>query len=306
MIATLEFEGVSKEYHRFLAGSFRALDDFTLQVGAGEIFGFLGPNGAGKTTAIHLAMGFMRPTTGRGQMLGKPFGHAATRQRVGFLPENVALYPRRAQQLLHFYGAINGMKSSELDKRAGEVLELLGLQEDARRNVSRFSRGMLQRVGLAQALVNDPELLMLDEPTSALDPVARVKVRELLLRARAAGRTIFLSSHLLSEIELVCDRVAVLHHGKLVRMGKTAELLEASERVEIVATGIKADCFPEAKAQDGTMRIVVPREQQRASISRIWAAGGEIVSVIPQRRSLEEVFLEVTGDIKSRSVRSAS
>lgn len=305
MTATLEFEGVTKEYRRFLAGSFRALDNFTLQVNAGEIFGFLGPNGAGKTTAIHLAMGFMRPTSGRGRLLGKPFGHSATRQRVGFLPENVALYPRRAQQLVHFYGAINGMRSSELAKRAGQVLELVGLQDDASRNVSRFSRGMLQRVGLAQALVNDPELLILDEPTSALDPVARVRVREILLRSRASGRTIFLSSHLLSEIELVCDRVAVLHHGRLVRLGKTAELLQASERVEIVATGINADSVTSARAEDGVVRIVVPREQQRASISRIWTAGGEIVSVIPQRRSLEEVFLEVTDDEKSRSMESA-
>jgi ABC-2 type transport system ATP-binding protein len=305
--ATLEFEAVSKEYHRFLGGgSFRALDDFTLQVNGGEIFGFLGPNGAGKTTAIHLAMGFMRPSSGSGRLLGKPFGHAATRQRVGFLPENVALYPRRAQQLVRFYGAINGMAASELRKRTAEVLELLGLQEDAGRNVSRFSRGMLQRVGLAQALVNDPELLVLDEPTSALDPVARVRVRELLLRSRAAGRTIFLSSHLLSEIELVCDRVAVLHRGKLVRLGKTAELLESGEQVEIVATGISVDSFAGARAQDGVMRIVVPREQQRASISRIWTAGGEIVSVTPQRRSLEEVFLEVTADLKPREMKSPS
>jgi ABC-2 type transport system ATP-binding protein len=301
----LEFEAVTKEYRRFLGGSFRALDDFTLQVNAGEIFGFLGPNGAGKTTAIHLAMGFMRPTSGGGRLLGKPFGDPATRQRVGFLPENVALYPRRAQQLVRFYGAINGMASSDLNKRAGEVLELVGLQDDAGRNVSRFSRGMLQRVGLAQALVNDPELLILDEPTSALDPLARVRVRELLLHARAAGRTIFLSSHLLSEIELVCDRVAVLHRGKLVRLGKTADLLQASEQVEIVATGIHGDCFPGARAEDDVVRIVVPREQQRASISRIWTAGGEIVSVIPQRRSLEELFLEVTADVKPCAMKSA-
>jgi ABC-2 type transport system ATP-binding protein len=299
----LEFEGVTKEYRRFLGGRFRALDNFTLEVHAGEIFGFLGPNGAGKTTAIHLAMGFMRPSSGRGRLLGEPFGHAATRRRVGFLPENVALYPRRAQQLVRFYGAINGMTFSDLDKRAAGVLEMVGLQDDASRNVSRFSRGMLQRVGLAQALVNDPELLILDEPTSALDPVARVKVRELLVRSRAAGRTIFLSSHLLSEIELLCDRVAVLHRGRLVRLGKTAELLQSSERTEVTARGISAEGFAGATAQDGMVRIVVPREQQRATISRIWDAGGEIVSVIPQRRSLEEVFLEVTAEAESSSTK---
>jgi len=292
----LFFEGVTKEYRRFIGGSFRALDSFSLEVQAGEIFGFLGPNGAGKTTAIHLAMGFMRPTAGRGSLLGKPFGHARTRQRVGFLPENIALYPRRAEQLVRFYGALNGMTFSQLQKRAAEVLQLLDLQHDAARSVSRFSRGMLQRVGLAQALINDPELLILDEPTSALDPVSRVRVRELLMESRAAGRTIFLSSHLLSEIELLCDRVAVLHHGKLVRLARTADLLQSNEKVEITATGVSAGLFTGATAENGLLRMIVPRDQQRATITRIWTAGGDVISVIPQRRSLEEVFLEVTAD----------
>jgi ABC-2 type transport system ATP-binding protein len=299
MKAVLEFEGITKEYRRFLGGSFRALDNFTLEVHAGEIFGFLGPNGAGKTTAIHLAMGFMRPTGGRGRLLGQPFGHTMTRRRVGFLPENVALYPRRAEQLVRFYGAINRMKGSLLKQRAVKVLEMVGLQDDGKRNVSRFSRGMLQRTGLAQALVNDPDLLILDEPTSALDPVARVKVRELLIEARSAGKTVFLSSHLLSEIELLCDRVAVLHRGRLVRLGRTAELLQAGEQTEIQAKGVKQDGFAGAVTKDGTLTIRVPREQQRATVERIWNAGGEIISIIPQRRSLEELFLEVIAEPSS-------
>jgi ABC-2 type transport system ATP-binding protein len=301
MRSVLEFDGVTKEYRSLLGRRFRALDTFTLQVQAGEIFGFLGPNGAGKTTAIHLAMGFMRPTSGSGRLLGEPFGHAATRGRVGFLPENVALYPRRAEQLVRFYGAINGMDGSKLDKRAGQVLEMVGLQDDSRRNVSRFSRGMLQRVGLAQALVNDPELLILDEPTSALDPVARVRVRELLVESRTAGKSIFLSSHLLSEIELLCDRVAVLHRGKLVRLGKTAELLQASQQTEIVARGVTPNGFAGATVQAGTVRILVSTDRQRATVERIWNAGGEIISVIPQRRSLEEIFLEVIAEPGSGS-----
>ena len=195
------------------------------------------------------------------------------------------------------------MKSSRLDKRAGVVLEMVGLQNDGKRNVSRFSRGMLQRVGLAQALVDDPELLILDEPTSALDPVARVTVREILLAARQAGKTIFLSSHLLSEVELVCDRVAVLHHGRLVRMGRTAELLQSSEQTEIVARGVTSASFPGAVAQDGLVTISVPGRQQRGTLERIWELGGEVVSVVPQRRSLEEIFLEVTADPGSPSER---
>lgn len=303
MLSVLEFENVSKEYHSVFGRRFRALDNFTLEIKPGEIFGFLGPNGAGKTTAIHLAMGFMHATGGTGRLLGQPFGHAATRRRVGFLPENVALYPRRAEQLVRFYGAINGIKFSDLDRRASEALEMVGLSDESRRNVSRFSRGMLQRVGLAQALVNDPELLMLDEPTSALDPLARVAVRELLLQARAKGKTIFLSSHLLSEIELLCDRVAVLHRGKLVCMGKTADLLQTGEETEIVARGVNGSCFPNAVAQNGTLKVVVDRAQQRAAISRIWEAGGEIISVSPHRRSLEEVFLELTGEAKASSAK---
>ena len=218
----LEFEKVTKEYRSFASKRLlRALDGFSLSVEAGEIFGFLGPNGAGKSTAIHLAMGFMRPTSGGGRLLGERFGNPGTRRRVGFLAESVALYHRRAERLVRFYGALNGMGGRDLADRAREVLEIVGLQDHANRNAGKFSRGMLQRVGLAQAMVNDPEFLILDEPTSALDPLARVMVRELLLNARNAGKTIFLSSHLLSEVELICDRVAMLHRGKLARLGRT-------------------------------------------------------------------------------------
>jgi ABC-2 type transport system ATP-binding protein len=302
MALALEFTNLTKEYRSFPGGRrVLALEDFTLQVEAGEIFGFLGPNGAGKSTAIHLAMGFMRPTRGSGRMLGAPFGHAPTRRRVGFLAENVALYHRRAEFLVRFYGGLNGMSGSDLAKRARDVLQVVGLQDHSNRNVGKFSRGMLQRVGLAQALVNDPDLLILDEPTSALDPLARVAVRELLLTARKAGKTVFLSSHLLSEVELVCDRVAVLHRGRLVRMGRTADLLEFLGETEIVARGIAATVFPGAVARDGVVRFSVAPAAQRAALERIWSLGGEIVSLNPVRRSLEEVFLEVTGTGESSS-----
>src|SRR2546429_2478700 len=295
MPGALEFENLAKEYRSFASRRrLRALDDFTLQVETGEIFGFLGPNGAGKSTAIHLAMGFMRPTSGSGRMLGQPFGYAPARRRVGFLAENVALYHRRAESLVRFYGALNGMHGSYLAKRAREALEAVGLQEQANRNVGKFSRGMLQRVGLAQALVNDPDLLILDEPTSALDPLARVSVRELLLKARESGKTIFLSSHLLSEVELVCDRVAVLHRGKLVRLGRTSDLLESGGQTEVIARGIKESAFAGAVAQNGVVRFTVESSKQRAALERVWHLGGEVLSVNPVRRSLEDIFLEVT------------
>jgi len=295
MESALEFESISKEYRGlFSRRRLHALQDFTLRVETGEIFGFLGPNGAGKTTAIHLAMGFMRSSGGCGRMLGAPFGDTRVRRRVGFLAENVALYHRRAERLVRFYGALDGMTGSHLVRRAGEALEAVGLKHEARRNVGKFSRGMLQRVGLAQALVNDPELLILDEPTSALDPLARVAVRELLVKARNSGKTIFLSSHLLSEVELVCDRVGVLHRGRLVRLGRTEDLLQAGARTEIAARGVAEDAFAGARARNGFVVFSVVSGDQRAALERVWSLGGEIVSVNPVRRTLEQIFLEVT------------
>jgi ABC-2 type transport system ATP-binding protein len=295
----LEFDNVTKEYRSFASKRrLRALDGFSLAVEAGEIFGFLGPNGAGKSTAIHLAMGFMRPTSGSGRLLREPFGHAATRRRVGFLAESVALYHRPAERLIRFYGALNGMGGTYLENRARQVLEIVKLQDHANRNAGKFSRGMLQRVGLAQAMVNDPELLILDEPTSALDPLARVMVRELLLSARNAGKTVFLSSHLLSEVELVCDRVAVLHRGRLARLGRTADLLQVGEQTEIIVRAIAASHFDGAVTRDGVVSFSVPSQTQRATLEKVWALGGEVVSVNPLRRSLEEIFLEVTADLQ--------
>jgi ABC-2 type transport system ATP-binding protein len=300
MPAALEFESVSKEYRGFASRQcLRALDGFDLRVETGEIFGFLGPNGAGKSTAIHIAMGFMRPTRGQGYMLGRPFGDAWARRRVGFLAENVALYHRRVDRLMCFYGALNRMRGTRLGERAREVLRMVGLQDQATRNAGKFSRGMLQRAGLAQALMNDPELLILDEPTSALDPLARVMVRELILGAREAGKTIFLSSHLLSEVELVCDRVAVLHRGRLVRLGRTADLLQSTEQSEIVTRGIAAHDLAGAVRHNTVVSVTVPISTQRDVMQRVWELGGEIVSVNPVRRSLEQVFLEVTADAHS-------
>ena len=290
----LAFENISKEYRRFTGARVAALESFSLQVHRGEIFGFLGPNGAGKTTAIRLAMGFMRATSGKGRMLDKPFGHAPTRRRVGFLAENVALYARPAEQLVRFYGGLNGMSGSLLKKRAGEMLEWVGLSQEARRSVGRFSRGMVQRVGLAQALVNDPDLLILDEPTSALDPLARVHVRELLLRMRESGKTVFLSSHLLSEVELVCDRVAILNKGRLVALGKTSELLQSGDKSIIVARGVPATAFPDATLENGVVRFAVPTVSQRSALEQVWSLGGQVISVNPEHRSLEEIFLQLT------------
>jgi ABC-2 type transport system ATP-binding protein len=300
----LEFEAINKQYRSRLGGnSVQALQDFSLRIERGEIFGFLGPNGAGKTTAIHLAMGFVRASSGSGWMLGKPFGHAQARRRVGFLAEVVAFCNTSTERAVRFYGGLSGLHGAELVSAAGKALTLVNLQAESKRKVSQLSRGMLQRLGLAQALVNDPELLILDEPTSALDPAARVAVRELLLKLRDRGKTIFLSSHLLSEIELVCDRVAVVNRGRLVRVGNLAELLDVRDQVEIMASGIGPEVFAGATLQGSMLRVRVAIKDQRAAIEKIWSAGGEVVSVNPIRRSLEELFLELTAESGDRALR---
>jgi ABC-2 type transport system ATP-binding protein len=295
MPGILDYDNVTKDYGcAWSKRRVRALNGFTLSLERGEIFGFLGPNGAGKTTAIHLALGFMRPSSGSGHMLGKPFGDAPTRARIGFLAENVALYHRPADKLLRFYGALNGMRPQRQRLRAREVLQQVELAQEADRNVAKFSRGMQQRVGLAQALMNDPELLILDEPTSALDPLARVAMRELLLEANRAGKTIFLSSHLLSEIEMICHRVAILDKGQVVKLGRTEELLVSRDRYEVVARGVPAGNFEQAHTMDGRITFSVPAVSQREALERVWALGGEVISLNPMRRTLEEVFVELT------------
>ena len=331
MSGILDYTHVTKDYGiPWSRRRVRALDDFSLSLERGEIFGFLGPNGAGKTTAIHLALGFMRPSSGVGQMLGKPFGDAKTRSRVGFLAENVALYHRPVNKLLRFYGTLSRMRSERLRLRCREVLEQVGLESEGDRNAAKLSRGMQQRIGLAQALINDPELLILDEPTSALDPVARAAMRELLLECNRAGKTIFLSSHLLSEVEMICHRVAILSRGRLMKWGRTDDLLVSRDRYEIVARGIVSDSFENVQLSDGKIesplsqvrglpfddhpsassgqalgrnghvQFTVPAESQREALEKIWALGGEVVSVNPVRRTLEEVFLELTNSKGSK------
>jgi len=292
-LPALAFTDVGKHYRGFFRSQWvTALRNFSLRVERGEIFGFLGPNGAGKTTAMHLAIGLMFPSSGRGEILGHEFGHAPTRRRIGFLAENVSLYHRSAAKLVRFYGALNGMRDPQLRQRTTEMLKEFEITDVADRNAGKFSRGMLQRVGLAQALVNDPELLILDEPASALDPLGRMRVREILLRARDAGKTVFLSSHLLSEVEQICDRLAIVIKGRVARVGTLTELLESQDRFVITAKGIDALMF-EGSQQNGFIKITVPALTQRRTIEKIWLAGGEVIAVNPIRRTLEDLFVEL-------------
>jgi len=297
----LQYEGVSKIYRSLLGRSeHRALQDFSLAVYPGEIVGFLGPNGAGKTTAIHIALGLNRPSSGRGNLFGRSFGDVRSRRRVGFLAESVAFYHLPAKEVVRLYGALNGVRDPVLSREAKRLLDEFDITELRDRSIAKFSRGMLQRVGLAQALVNDPDLLILDEPTSALDPASRLTVRNVLLRTREAGKSVFLSSHLLSELEMVCDRIAVLNRGRIVLEGHTRELLESYEQCEVMLRQASSFALPssatDVSSNNGELRFNVPRHAQREVIEAAWNAGAELVSVNSVRRTLEELFLETTAE----------
>jgi len=304
MAAVLEFEGVSKRYRSIVARQERwALRDFCLKIEAGEIVGFLGPNGAGKTTAIHIALGLCRPTKGSGKLLGCNFGEARARKRIGFLSETPAFYHQKARDVLKFSGALNGVREPELSVRANDLLEAVGLVGESNRNIGKFSRGMLQRIGVAQALMNDPDLLILDEPTSALDPISRLQVRQVLLDAQGKGKTVLLSSHQLSEVELVCDRVIFVREGSVIVSGKTSELTESASEFEIVAEGLTSPpaIAREARRQNGRWTFIVNNQHQQQAIESIWAAGGRVVSVTPRSRNLEELFVKLMHETSSRT-----
>lgn len=292
----LEFAGVSKRYRSLFARQERwALRDFSLQIEAGEIVGFLGPNGAGKTTAIHITLGLCNPTKGSGKLLGYDFGEARARKRIGFLSETPAFYHQSARDVLKFSGALNGVREPELSRRANELLDAVGLASDSNRNIGKFSRGMLQRIGVAQALMNDPDLLILDEPTSALDPISRLQVRQVLLDARGKGKTVFLSSHQLSEVELVCDRVIFVRAGEVIASGKMSELTESATEFEIVTEGLASapDFASEAHQQNGRWTFIVDKQHQQQAIETIWTGGGRVISVTPRTRNLEDLFVQL-------------
>jgi ABC-2 type transport system ATP-binding protein len=203
-----------------------ALCGLDLEVGAGEVFGFLGPNGAGKTTTMNVLLGFVPPTSGAAYLFGIDVRQPIARQRIGYLPELTYYYKfLTAEELLRFYAKIFGLSRAEMDKRIPELLKLVELEHAAKRPIKSYSKGMQQRVGLAQALINNPDLLLLDEPTSGLDPLGRMKVREIIRRLKEEGKTVFFSSHELGEVETICDRVAILHQGELKVEGRVDDLM---------------------------------------------------------------------------------
>jgi len=219
----IETEKLTKIYQN---SKVKAVDRQDLKVPSGEVFGYLGPNGAGKTTTIYMLLGILKPTSGDGKILGKPLGSREAKERIGFLPESATMHLHHSgYSLLNYYGSLLNMDPGKIKDRAEQVLEIAGLSKAMHQNIETYSKGMMQRLGIAQAILNNPDLLILDEPTANLDPIGRKEVKDLLMSIRESGKTIFISSHILSDIEQLCDRIAILNEGKLVRSGTIAELI---------------------------------------------------------------------------------
>jgi ABC-2 type transport system ATP-binding protein len=278
-------------------GSTTALAGLTMRVERGEVFGFLGPNGAGKTTAVKLLLGLARPTGGSGRMLGAPLGDRAARRRVGYLPELFRYQPwMRARDVLRLHCQLAGIERARWRPEIDGALETVGLADRAADRVGNFSKGMQQRLGLGVALLGQPEVVFLDEPTSALDPVGRVAVRSIIAAARERGTTVFLNSHLLTEVERVCDRVAIVDRGRVVAQGRIDELLgESGVRVRVTgmddADGRLAAFGP--LTRDGDWLTIRPIDPARIPdvVEVIVRAGGRIHAVDPARSTLEDRFL---------------
>ena len=282
---------------------YRALDRLTLDVEAGEVFGFLGPNGAGKTTTLKLLMRLVYPTAGRAEILGRPLGDLSVKRRIGYLPENPYFYDHlTAEELLVYYASLFGIRGAARASRAGRLLDEVGVGAERRLQLRKFSKGMLQRVGIAQALINEPELVILDEPMSGLDPLGRRDVRSLILRLRDAGVTVFFSSHVLSDAEALCSQVAILAKGRLVAAGRLTDMLALrAHGWEMVVAGANEALIASlgsrvrraVRISEGryTLELALdpPPEQLLAELT---AGGAQLASLNPIRQTLEDVFVQ--------------
>ena len=280
----------------------RALDRLTLDVEPGEVFGFLGPNGSGKTTTLKLLMELVYPSSGRAEILGRPVGDVSVKRRIGYLPENPYFYDYlTAEELLTYFARLFGLSGDDRRARVSGLLDEVGIGGERRLQLRKFSKGMLQRVGIAQALLNDPELVLLDEPMSGLDPLGRRDVRALILRLRDQGKTVFFSSHVLSDAEALCSRVAILVRGRLVANGRLDELLAFQVRGwDLVMTGRQPDCVERlggrvtrvVRISVGRYALELPLEPSPDRLlTELVAGGAQLVSLTPVRDTLEDFFV---------------
>ncbi|MBX9657111.1 MAG: ABC transporter ATP-binding protein [Nitrospiraceae bacterium] len=279
-----------------------AVDQLSLEVRRGEVFGFLGPNGAGKTTTIKMLMGLIYPTSGQARIFGHAVGDPAAKAKLGFLPESPYFYDYlTSREFLNFYGHLFGLWGGSLDRRVDELLELVGMSHAKDLQLRKFSKGMLQRVGIAQALINDPELVVLDEPMSGLDPIGRKEVRDLIFRLKESGKTVMFSSHILHDAELLCDRVAMIMKGRLVACGQVSELIQqgTTHEVEMVVDRLSPEGLEHlrvlaTKVMVSGERVIAVLSSQRQvdeALEVIRAAHAKLVSLTPHKASLEDLFI---------------
>jgi len=300
----LEFQNVTKTYRRWLGGQqVAALSQVSFSVAEGEVCAFLGPNGAGKTTSISILMGFLYADWGRIRVLGFEPGSVHAKKRIGFVPENFAFYKHlNAEKLLRFHAKLAGVAEEKRIALIRDLIAKVGLSGYDKLKIGRYSRGMVQRLGIAQSLLGDPELLILDEPTSGLDPSGRKEVRDLILSLKAAGKTIFLSSHLLSEVEQICDQAVIIDRGRVVRAGTMNTLLVTGDQVEIIANTLPEDLEAVLRAWGATIernandvRIVTADGRKREVVERLWLAGGDVQRLNPVKSSLEDLYMKLVG-----------
>jgi len=309
----LKTEALCKQFKvGFWGRPVTALERLDLEVHTGEIFGFLGPNGAGKTTTLKILMGLIYPTSGNAWILGHKVGEVAMKQQVGFLPESPYFYDYlTAEEFMRFYGQLFGLGGALLSERITTLLSTVGLSDARGLQLRKFSKGMLQRIGIAQALINDPHLVILDEPMSGLDPVGRKEIRDLILQLKAQGKTVFFSSHILHDAEVLCDRVGILIKGRLVALGKVTELIGAAstQSVEVVVEGLDPEgverlrTLAEAVIPQGERLLAVLHNQIDEVLDLIRARHASLISVTPQQPSLEELFMK---EVRQRSSEEVS
>jgi ABC-2 type transport system ATP-binding protein len=281
-----------------------AVNDLTLVVERGEVFGFLGPNGAGKTTSVKMLLNLTAPTSGEGFLFGSPLRDPMIRQRVGFLPEHFRFHDwLRAEEFLALHADLYHMPRQQARLRIAELLDLVNLTPHARKKLREFSKGMLQRIGLAQALLNQPELVILDEPTSGLDPVGRRLVRDIIRDLRQRGTTVFLNSHLLSEVEITCDRVAFIKHGEVIHTSHLQTLVDGEVSVEIRARNLRPEALEGLARWDKNARLdgehlslTLNDEADLPAINRyLVEQGADVFALRPQHISLEDLFIRIVG-----------
>jgi ABC-2 type transport system ATP-binding protein len=302
MAAAVSIQGLTKTYlDVWTKSEIRAVDNLTLEVEEGEVFGFLGRNGAGKTTTIKMLLGLIFPTLGTATLLGKPIGDIGVKAQISYLPEEAYFYEgMTGWDTMDFYARLFRISEPQRSERIRKCLKDVFLDEQAwRRPIRGYSKGMRQRIGIAQALINDPKLLFLDEPTSGLDPIAHAELREIIVNVGRQGKTVFLSSHQLPDVELTCSRVAIIHRGKLLTTGKTEELT-SGDMVEITFTGGDKELVQKVKsvageceANNGTSRIpAVPPKEVNGLVDLIRSSKASVLAIVPHKRTLEEVFVD--------------